>query len=121
MADQFQKGINAVTSFVFLEHHLIVNSLLLTWGLCFLQVAKIVKGFTDPSVLATGGLYLGGVKYLSISPDPAVIRGKKGQDGVTVKKTVSALVIGIYGEGVQPADGNIVVENLADYLTNTGI
>ncbi|EIE23052.1 Profilin/allergen [Coccomyxa subellipsoidea C-169] len=85
------------------------------------EVAKIVKGFTDPSVLATGGLYLGGVKYLSISPDPAVIRGKKGQDGVTVKKTVSALVIGIYGEGVQPADGNIVVENLADYLTNTGI
>lgn len=43
------------------------------------------------------------------------------QDGVTVKKTTSALVIGIYGEGVQPADGNIVVENLADYLIGQGI
>ena len=43
------------------------------------------------------------------------------QDGVTIKKTSSALVIGIYGEGVQPADGNIVVENLADYLIGQGI
>ena len=43
------------------------------------------------------------------------------QDGVTIKKTNSALVIGIYGEGVQPADGNIVVENLADYLIGQGI
>ena len=43
------------------------------------------------------------------------------QDGATIKKTNSALVIGIYGEGVQPADGNIVVENLADYLIGQGI
>ena len=43
------------------------------------------------------------------------------QDGVTIKKTNSALVIGIYSEGVQPADGNIVVENLADYLIGQGI
>lgn len=93
----------------------------MTMGSCCMQVEKLVQGFSDPSVLTSGGLYLGGVKYLSISPDPAVIRGKKGQDGVTVKKTVSALVIGIYGEGVQPADGNVVVENLADYLTNQGI
>ncbi|BDA49981.1 Profilin [Coccomyxa sp. Obi] len=85
------------------------------------EVEKLVKGFSDPSELTSGGVYLGGVKYLSISPDPAVIRGKKGQDGVTVKKTVSALVIGIYGEGAQPGDGNTVVENLADYLTNQGI
>ena len=47
--------------------------------------------------------------------------GRLLQDGVTVKKTTSALVIGIYGEGVQPADGNIVVENLADYLIGQGI
>ena len=88
---------------------------------CCTQVEKLVKGFSDSSELTSGGVYLGGVKYLSISPDPAVIRGKKGQDGVTVKKTVSALVIGIYGEGAQPGDGNTVVENLADYLTNQGI
>ncbi|CAK0786705.1 hypothetical protein CVIRNUC_009919 [Coccomyxa viridis] len=88
------------------------------------EVDKTVAGFTDAgsATLAQGGLYLGGTKYLVIPGDPgAVIRGKKGQDGVTIKKTNSALVIGIYGEGVQPADGNIVVENLADYLIGQGI
>lgn len=44
--------------------------------------------------------------------DPgAVIRGR-GKDnksrGVTVKKTTTAMVIGIYDEGVQPADCNQV-------------
>lgn len=36
-------------------------------------------------------------------------RGKDNKSrGVTVKKTVSAMVIGIYDEGVQPADCNQV-------------
>ena len=46
---------------------------------------------------------------------------RAGQNGVTVKKTVSALVVGFYGEGVQPGDGNTVVENLGDYLAGQGI
>jgi hypothetical protein len=32
-----------------------------------------------------------------------------------------AVVIGLYGDGVQPGDVNIVVENLGDYLINQGI
>lgn len=32
--------------------------------------------------------------------------------GVTIKKTASALVVGIYGEGVTPDECNVVVENL---------
>ena len=52
---------------------------------------------------------------------PSMFKGTVPQDGVTIKKTTSAMVIGIYGEGVQPADGNIVVENLADYLIGQGI
>lgn len=46
---------------------------------------------------------------------------RAGQNGVTIKKTVSALVVGFYGEGVQPGDGNTVVENLGDYLAGQGI
>ena len=44
-----------------------------------------------------------------------------GQGGLTVKKTNSALVVGIYGEGCQPADCNITVERLGDYLIDQGI
>lgn len=50
-----------------------------------------------------------------------VIRGKLGQGGCTIKKTASAIVIGIYAEGVQPGDCNVIVENLGDYLMQQGI
>ena len=50
-----------------------------------------------------------------------VIRGKFGQGGLTIKKTASAFVIGIYGEGVQPGDCNVIVENMGDYLASQGI
>ncbi len=48
-------------------------------------------------------------------------RGLQGQGGVTVKKTNSALVFGIYDEPVSPGECNIVVERLGDYLVEQGI
>ena len=51
----------------------------------------------------------------------SVIRGKFQQGGITIKKTVSAMVIGIYPNGVQPGDCNVIVENLGDYLIGQGI
>lgn len=85
------------------------------------EITKIVAGFTDPNTLAAAGLFIGGTKYLVIVGEPgAVIRGRKGSSGVTIKKTATAMVIGIYGEGVQPADCNTVVENLGEYLIGQG-
>ena len=82
----------------------------------------INKGFDDAAALAQSGLYIGGTKYQVIGGDPgAVIRGKKGPEGVTIKKTNSALVIGTYGEGITPGEANNVVETLGDYLINQGI
>ncbi|CAK9869971.1 unnamed protein product [Sphagnum jensenii] len=86
------------------------------------EIANIVEGFEDNSTLPQHGLFLGGTKYMVIQGDPgAVIRGKKGQGGVTVKKTNSALVIGIYNEPITPGECNIVVERLGDYLVEQGI
>lgn len=87
------------------------------------EVEKISKGFDDQSQLAQQGLYVGGVKYMVVAGEPgAVIRGRKTPaGGVTIKKTTSAMVIGIYTEGVQPGDVNMVVENLGDYLVGQGI
>ena len=89
------------------------------------QVAKLVAAFSDPSDLAANGLWLGGEKYMLLAGEPgAVVRGR-GKDvktrGVTIKKTNTALVAGVYDEGVQPADCNMVVENLGDYLAGQGI
>ncbi|KAK9812885.1 hypothetical protein WJX72_005251 [[Myrmecia] bisecta] len=86
------------------------------------EVADIVKGFTDTGSLAQSGLYVGGTKYLVVTGEEGtVIRGKKGPAGVTIRKTNSALVIGIYGEGAQPGEANVAVENMGDYLVGQGI
>jgi profilin len=86
-----------------------------------LEVQEITHEFSNPGAIAAKGLFLGGTKYLVIPGDPGeVIRGRKNVEGVTIKKTVSALVIGIYGEGVQAGEANTVVENLGDYLISQG-
>ena len=88
------------------------------------EVDAVVAGLADggEAALAAAGLRLGGVKYLMIPGDPgSVIRGKKGPDGVTIKKTATALVVGVYGAGAQPGEANVAVENLADYLVGQGI
>lgn len=81
------------------------------------EITNLVTGFQDTSSLAMNGLYLGGTKYMLIQGEPgAVLRGKKGPGGVTIKKTNLAMVIGIYDEHVSPPECNVIVEKLADYL-----
>jgi len=86
------------------------------------EVAAIMRGFDDPSGLAQNGLRLGGEKYMMIAGEPGeVLRGKKGTAGLTIKKTVGAIIIGVYGEGVTPGECNVKVETLGDYLKDQGI
>jgi profilin len=86
------------------------------------QVAAIVKGFDDPASLAQTGIRLGDKKFLATQGDPGqAIRGRSGPDGVCIKQTITALIIGIYGDGVQAGDCNVLVEGLGDYLKDTGV
>ncbi|EFN51757.1 hypothetical protein CHLNCDRAFT_27467 [Chlorella variabilis] len=86
------------------------------------EIAALVKGFDDPSQLAQNGLRIGGEKYMLVAGEPGeVLRGKQGSAGCTIKRTKTAMVVGIYGEGVPHGDCNIVVEGLADYLLDTGL
>ena len=81
------------------------------------QVKTIVAGFDDGQVLIDKGLVLGETKYQLVKGEPGeVIRGRKGDDGVCIKKTGTAFVVGIYGKGVQAGDCNMIVEGLGDYL-----
>ncbi|CAL9178887.1 unnamed protein product [Musa hybrid cultivar] len=85
------------------------------------EISAIMKDFDEPGSLAPTGLYLGGTKYMVIQGEPgAVIRGKKGSGGVTVKKTNMALIFGIYEEPMTPGQCNMVVERLGDYLFDQG-
>eukprot|EP00884_Botryococcus_braunii_P008741 jgi/Botrbrau1/17869/Bobra.0845s0002.1 len=81
------------------------------------EAKAIMTEFQNPGTIATAGLFVGGNKYIVIPGEPGeVIRGRKNQDGITIKRTAQTLVIGIYGEGVQAGEANTVVENLGDYL-----
>ncbi|MBA0810373.1 hypothetical protein Gohar_002376, partial [Gossypium harknessii] len=80
-----------------------------------------MKDFDQPGHLAPTGLHIEGVKYMVIQGEPgAVIRGKKGPGGITIKKTAQALIFGIYEEPVTPGQCNLVVERLGDYLAEQG-
>ncbi|KAK3028886.1 hypothetical protein RJ639_039895 [Escallonia herrerae] len=86
------------------------------------EITGIMKDFDEPGFLAPTGLYLGGTKYMVIQGEPnAVIRGKKGSGGVTIKKTGAALIIGIYDEPVTAGQCNMIVERLGDYLIDQGL
>ncbi|PKA64638.1 Profilin-2 [Apostasia shenzhenica] len=85
------------------------------------EITAIMIDFNEPGTLAPTGLYLGGTKYMVIQGEPgAVIRGKKGSGGITIKKTSLALIIGIYDEPMAPGQCNMIVERLGDYLLDQG-
>ncbi|WOK93852.1 hypothetical protein Cni_G02553 [Canna indica] len=85
------------------------------------EINAIMADFEDPGSLAPTGLYLGGTKYMVIQGEPgAVIRGKKGTGGITVKKTNLSVIIGIYDEPMTGGQCNMVVERLGDYLYDQG-
>ncbi|KZV21627.1 profilin-1 [Dorcoceras hygrometricum] len=86
------------------------------------EITAINTDFASPGTLAPTGLYLGGTKYMVIQGEPgAVIRGKKGAGGITIKKTSLALIIGIYDEPMAPGQCNMVVEKIGDYLIDQGL
>ncbi|KAE8658200.1 Profilin-2 [Hibiscus syriacus] len=86
------------------------------------EISDIMKDFDSPGHLAPTGLHLSGVKYMVIQGEPgAVIRGKKGSGGITIKKTAQALIFGIYDEPVTPGQCNLIVERLGDYLADQGL
>lgn len=91
------------------------------------QVAAIMEGLEDPAKLGATGIHIGGpagseTKYFLIPSEAgSVLRGRFKNDGVVIKKTTSALVIGLFSEGVPAGDANVRVEDLGDYLVSQGI
>ncbi|KAE8817676.1 Profilin-2 [Hordeum vulgare] len=86
------------------------------------EITGIMKDFDEPGYLAPTGMFIATAKYMVIQGEPgAVIRGKKGAGGITIKKTGQALVVGIYDEPMTPGQCNMVVERLGDYLVEQGM
>jgi profilin len=85
--------------------------------------AKVLVGaFKDATPLRTGGLIAGGVKYIALGCDDAVIQGKKGTGGIVIAKTNKAAVIGVYTaeSGIQAGPASDAVQKLANDLKKKG-
>ncbi|KAL1537168.1 profilin-like [Salvia divinorum] len=89
------------------------------------EVTSMMNEFDNPGSLAPTGLHIGGSSYFVIRGEAgAVIRGTGKNIGhnVTIKKTTLGLIIGIYEAVINsPAPGNMVVEEMGDYLIQQGL
>lgn len=84
------------------------------------EVAKIVAGFENESLLTSGGVTIAGSRYIYLSGTDRIIRAKLGKVGVHCMKTQQAVVISLYEEPIQPQQAASVVEKLGDYLITCG-
>jgi len=84
------------------------------------EVAKIVAGFENESLLTSGGVTIAGTRYIYLSGTERIIRAKLGKVGVHCMKTQQAVVISLYEEPIQPQQAASVVEKLGDYLITCG-
>ncbi|KAJ0250885.1 Profilin-2 [Hirschfeldia incana] len=85
------------------------------------EIEGINKEFEEAGHFAQTGLFLGGAKYMVVQGEAgALIGGRKGYGGVTIKKTTEALVIGIYDAPMTGGQCTLVVERLGDYFVETG-
>lgn len=72
----------------------------------------------DSAALRKSGIKVGGQNYIFLRCEEGrSIYGRKGANaGVCIVKSKQALLIGVYGPGIQPGNCNTVIEKLADYL-----
>jgi len=82
--------------------------------------AALAALFNNPPNAFSTGITVAGTKYLALKSDNRSIYGKKGAAGVCTVKTGQTLIIGVYGEGIQPGSAANSVEKLADYLIENG-
>ncbi|KAF4526997.1 hypothetical protein B566_EDAN001544 [Ephemera danica] len=57
------------------------------------ELAKLVAGFDNQDLLTTGGLTLGGTRYIYLSGTDRVVRAKLGKVGVHCMKTQQGLIV----------------------------
>jgi len=83
------------------------------------ETAALVKSFGKDDLTMTG-LMIGGTKFIFLSGDSELMRGKKGTTGVHISKTTKAVIVAQYTEPIQAGQCAKTVEALADYLKGCG-
>ncbi len=84
------------------------------------EVKNLLSGYDDSSKLYSSGLVLEGQKYLYLSGDERVKRGKQGKGGVHIMKNKQTLLVSIYDEPLTAPEAANITESLGEYLNTCG-
>eukprot|EP00088_Acartia_fossae_P028207 TRINITY_DN28_c0_g1_i1.p1 TRINITY_DN28_c0_g1~~TRINITY_DN28_c0_g1_i1.p1 ORF type:complete len:126 (+),score=44.68 TRINITY_DN28_c0_g1_i1:67-444(+) len=84
------------------------------------EVKTLLGNYNDMEKLASSGINLGGQKYLYLSGNEEVVRGKQGKGGVHIMKTNMAVLVGVYDDPMQPPEAATITEGLGSYLKGCG-
>ena len=77
------------------------------------------NAYQNPEDLYSNGLIVAGMHFVFLRRSgESALYGRKGANsgGVCICKTLTALIVGYYENGIQPGSCNAVVEKLGDYL-----
>ena len=66
------------------------------------------------------GIKLGGEKYICITFEPFLVRGRKNKNALCIVGTTSCLIVAVCDEKATPGQLNNAVEKLGDYLKANG-
>ncbi|TOF85675.1 hypothetical protein CGJ15_25785 [Vibrio parahaemolyticus] len=91
------------------------------WNISPQEAQTLAAAFKDSSVLVEKGMFVGGERFVYLSGDDEVLRGRKGQTGLHVSKTKSAIIIGFYQDPTQPSQCAKEVDNVAEYLKSQNL
>jgi len=84
------------------------------------EVKKILGSWETTDTMAMNGITVNALKYMYLSGNDKVVRGKKGSAGVHIFKTTQAVIIATYSEPIVPETCANITEKLGEYLISVG-
>ena len=80
------------------------------------EISHIINVLKDPAKAQAEGIKIAGQKHFVIRATEDLLYTKVGAMGACIATSNQAIIIGVYGEETNPANCNMVVENIAKYL-----
>jgi len=90
------------------------------FGVTAAELKHLATNFGNMEVLPMSGLNVNATKYMFLSANDRVMRGKKGTSGVHIMKTVQAIIVCVYHEPILPEQCANTTEKLGEYLIGVG-
>ncbi|XP_013789482.1 profilin-like [Limulus polyphemus] len=75
---------------------------------------------SSPETFHGSGIHVGGQRYICLTSESNLLRGRKGGTPLCIVKTLQAVIVAAAEDGSIAGQLNIVVEKLGEYLTNSG-